>query len=299
MTNILAVGIATIDIINTTERFPQEDDEVRAISQEIRRGGNATNTLVVLSQLGHQCEWIGCMAEDSSARLIGRDLDSYGIAYSHCEKHASGATPTSYITLNRQNGSRTIVHYRNLPELSAASFNKLPLEKFDWIHFEARNVEETRHMISRAINMEKTVPISIEIEKHRENLQALFTDADYYFFSKAFATSGGGKECFSTAEELLRHYRKLIPEAILVCTWGEKGAYALKDNQLYYSPAPQVDLVVDTIGAGDTFIAGFIHATLSKDQSGNQADSDLSARMNYACTLAAKKCAVYGFNNLN
>ena len=49
MANILAVGIATIDIINRVNGYPHEDDEIRAISQSIRRGGNATNTLVVLS----------------------------------------------------------------------------------------------------------------------------------------------------------------------------------------------------------------------------------------------------------
>jgi len=294
MSNILAVGIATLDIINTTNGFPQEDDEVRAISQDIRRGGNATNTLVVLSQLGHRCEWIGCLAVDTSARLITDDLDSYRVTYTHCEKYANGVTPTSYITLNKQNGSRTIVHYRDLPELSSASFNNVPLEKFDWLHFEARNVDETRHMISRAINMEKAIPISVEIEKHRENLQTLFAGADYYFFSKAFATSGSGSEYFSTAEELLLHYRKLIPDAVLICTWGDKGAYALENDQLYYSPAPHVNSVVDTIGAGDTFIAGFIHATLSS----NKANNDLSTQLNYACTLAAKKCSTVGFKNL-
>ena len=187
MTNILAVGIATIDIINTTDGFPREDDEVRAVSQETRRGGNATNTLVVLSQLGHQCEWIGCLADDTSAQLIKKDLDEYNVDYSHCEVLENGVTPTSYITLNQQNGSRTIVHYRDLPELSSASFENVSLERFDWIHFEGRNTAETVKMLSQVRNTEKTIPISIEIEKPRDNLETLFGKADIYFFSRAFA----------------------------------------------------------------------------------------------------------------
>ena len=59
MAHVLAVGVATLDIINEVESYPPEDGEVRALAQAIRRGGNASNTLVVLSQLGHSCEWAG------------------------------------------------------------------------------------------------------------------------------------------------------------------------------------------------------------------------------------------------
>jgi ketohexokinase len=43
MAKILAVGIATLDIINTVERYPLLDGETRALSQHKTRGGNATN----------------------------------------------------------------------------------------------------------------------------------------------------------------------------------------------------------------------------------------------------------------
>ena len=49
MAKILAVGIATLDIINTVDRYPEEDSEIRALSQHQTRGGNATNTLRVES----------------------------------------------------------------------------------------------------------------------------------------------------------------------------------------------------------------------------------------------------------
>ena len=64
MARILGVGIATLDIINTVDGYPAEDSEVRAIHQRICRGGNATNTLVVLSQLGHRCAWAGVLADE-------------------------------------------------------------------------------------------------------------------------------------------------------------------------------------------------------------------------------------------
>ncbi|WP_455376185.1 PfkB family carbohydrate kinase [Kaarinaea lacus] len=286
MANILAVGIATIDIINTTDGFPQEDDEVRAVDQEIRRGGNATNSLVVLSQLGHHCQWLGCLADDASAQLIVNDLKQYNVNLEYCEVHRGGVTPTSYITLNSKNGSRTIVHYRNLPEMSAETFDRIKPADYNWIHFEGRNVEQTKSMLSAVNALQSKIPVSVEIEKQRENLEDLFVGADIYFFSRAFAKS----ESHDSADLFLQHYRKLIPDALLVCTWGSEGAYALENNQLYFFSAPKLHNVVDTVGAGDTFIAGFIHASLSGD--------DLPARLKFACEIAAKKCGTKGFSHL-
>jgi len=286
MANILAIGIATIDIINTTDGFPEEDQEVRAINQEIRRGGNATNTLVVLSQFSHQCQWLGTLADDQSATLIASDLRSHNIQFENCERFPNATTPTSYITLNQLNGSRTIVHYRDLPELSATAFEKIDLSAIDWIHFEGRNVKQTKKMLSRIKNSKLKIPVSIEIEKQRDGLEALYSGADIYFFSKAFASL----ENYDDAEHFLRQYRALIPDATLICTWGSAGAYALEDQKLFFSAAPKLDNVIDTIGAGDTFIAAFIHAAINGEP--------LVSRLQHACAIAAKKCTVKGFDGL-
>ena len=75
MATVLAVGIATVDVINVVASYPVEDDEVRALSHSVRRGGNATNTLVVLSQLGHVCEWAGVWVDEPDAEIVRADLD--------------------------------------------------------------------------------------------------------------------------------------------------------------------------------------------------------------------------------
>lgn len=285
MANILAVGIAALDIINTTDGFPQEDEEVRALSQEIRRGGNSSNTLTVLSQLNHHCHWLGSLANDSAAKMITDDFKIYGIEFAGCEIHPGHTTPTSYITLNKLNGSRTIVHYRDLPEMSAGNFKKCSLGQFDWIHFEGRNVEQTREMLAYLKETNVRSIVSIEIEKDRKNLQDLYTGADIYFFSKAFAANNN----HSDPENFLRHYRTLIPDALLVCTWGSEGAYALEKHELMFSAAPAIK-AIDTVGAGDTCNAGFIHAQLS--------GKSIIDSLAFACELAAKKCAMQGFKGL-
>ena len=123
MANILGIGIATLDIINTVDGYPKEDTEVRALSQRVCRGGNATNTLVVLSQLGHCCTWGGVWVDEPDGQRILDDLTHYGINTNPCRVETQGKAPTSYIILNQKNGSRTIVHYRNLLEFNHRSFS--------------------------------------------------------------------------------------------------------------------------------------------------------------------------------
>jgi len=142
--NILGIGIATLDIVNTVDGYPREDSKVR-------RGGNVTNTLVVLSQLGHRCSWGGVLAKEPDTAYILRDLERHHIDYRYCRQVEDGTAPTSYILLNRRNGSRTIIHYRDLPEFTHREFRRIDLSPFHWIHFEGRDVAHTRKMLERCV----------------------------------------------------------------------------------------------------------------------------------------------------
>ena len=131
MSHILGIGIAVLDIIYTVADYPAEDDEIRALNQRQSLGGNAVNTLAVLSQLGHQCSWAGVYASDQGAQFIHDQLASFAIDSGWSRRQATGKTPTSYIILNSRNGSRTIVHYRDLTEYAFTDFDKINLPGFD------------------------------------------------------------------------------------------------------------------------------------------------------------------------
>ena len=125
---LLGIGVATLDIINELEAYPPEDAEVRALSQRIACGGNVANTLKVLSILGHRGSFGGVFSADPDGERVRNDLQSWGINLVHCRVESDGRTPTSYVCLNRRNGSRTIVHYRDLPEYRCADFEGIDLE---------------------------------------------------------------------------------------------------------------------------------------------------------------------------
>jgi fructokinase len=46
---------------------------------------------------------------------------------------------------------------------------------------------------------------------------------------------------------------------IILCTLGENGAFCItKEGLSYYDPGYQIELI-DTVGSGDAFSAGFVH----------------------------------------
>lgn len=285
MANILGVGIATLDIINTVNGYPAEDSEVRALAQRICRGGNCTNTLVVLSQLGHHCSWAGTLAKEPDAGHIVADLEQYNIDVQYCEIKSTGKVPTSYIMLNAQNGSRSIVHYRDLDELSVSAFKKIQLQNFDWIHFEGRNIENTLAMVKHLKHHCPDIPCSLEVEKQRDGIESLYEFFDVVIFSKAFCNVTG----FNTTESFIKTIRQQYQLSTVIIPWGDSGAYASgSEHALLFEPAVSLAKVVDSLGAGDTFNAGIINALLN--------EKTLNDALQSANQIAAYKCTIEGFS---
>lgn len=286
MARILGVGIATIDIINTVDRYPLEDEEVRAKAQRRVRGGNATNTLVALSQLGHHCSWLGTYVDDANFAIVRQNLCLHGIDYATAIRAWSGSMPISTIIEVESTGSRTIVHYRDLPELHDQDFQATTLQVYDWLHFEGRNIEATRTMMAKARG-ENRLKISLEVEKPRADIESLFDDADLILFSKHYAQCQG----FDNPERFLLSQKKRIKHAVLTCAWGKQGAGACDGSGRYhFQVAPKLEKVLDTVGAGDVFNAGFIHGMLT--------GHTLASTLADAVQLASKKCSMIGLDQL-
>jgi ketohexokinase len=288
MARILGTGIATLDIINSVDGYPTEDSEVRALAQRVCLGGNTTNTLSILAQAGHECRLAATLAGDMAGQRIANELELRGIDLRHTRRIEHGSAPTSYITLNQRNGSRSIVHYRDLPEFSVGDFMDIALDDgFDWLHFEARNCDDLAVILAYARSIVRDQPISLEIEKERVGLDALWSYPDIIIFSRAFAQGRG----FDAPADFLHTARTWAAQATLVLPWGDQGAWALThDAELLHSPAFPPPKVVDTLGAGDTFNAGLIHALLA----GRAFDLALED----ANRLAGRKVGQEGFDHL-
>jgi ketohexokinase len=278
------VGIATLDVVSVVARYPAEDAEVRASERHWRRGGNCTNSLAVLAQLGHEAVWVGTVADDADARVLLAAAARERIDTRRRVTCAGGRTPVSHVVRSRETGSRTIVHYRDLPELSAEAFAAVPLQGFDWVHFEGRNVAALRPMLARVRDF--GIRCSLEVEKPREGIEDLFALPDLLFFSRDYALRRG---C-AGPRDLLRSVPRR-PGQVLVCAWGADGAVALDEaGALHASPAFPPAALADTLGAGDAFNAAWVDGTLR--------GLSVAAALREACRLAGRKCGLDGLDGL-
>jgi ketohexokinase len=285
--HFLLLGVAALDIVNETDGYPREDSEIRSLARREAPGGNATNTASVLVQAGHRCTLGASLAPDPEGRRLQTLLEARKIDLTAAFRPDTGHTPVSYITVNRDNGSRTIVHYRDLAEYPLRAFEAIDLGVFDWIHFEGRDVDETRRMLERARATVTDQPVSLEVEKPREGIDSLIDLADVVIFSGHYARARG----FDQPMRFLEATRATHARPILVCTWGAEGAVALDARGTHCaSPGYPPPVVVDTVGAGDSFNAGLLDALTS--------GRDLPTAMERACRLAGRKCGRIGLEGL-
>jgi ketohexokinase len=187
--------------------------------------------------------------------------------------------PTSYILLSEATGSRSIVHYRDLPEYLAADFCELDLREFDWVHFEGRATDQLAAMLRRARET-PGISVSLEVEKPRPGIEDLFGYADLLLFSRDYARAKGYVDAVGLLQDL-------PPGSVASCTWGASGAWAVdREGQMHHAPASRLEKVVDTVGAGDVFNAGMIQAMGRR--------LPLREALEQSVSLAGAKCAQNG-----
>lgn len=255
MAQILVTGVATVDHILDIADYPREDAKLRALASVTLPGGNAANTAGVLAQAGHRVDLAATIAVGSEGAALLSLLRERGIGTDTCVR-VPGRVPTSHILRARDTGSRTIVHFRDLPELAAAEFRRITLSGYDWFHFEGRNPCALPAMLRAARGAVVDSPLSLELEKPRQGLDQALPLADVLLFSRGWAQARGMVD----PEAFIDRAARERPEQVQTLTWGRRGAWIARGGEVWHcAPQPGV-VVVDSVGAGDTFNAGLIDA---------------------------------------
>jgi ketohexokinase len=226
--------------------------------------------------------------------LILADLERYAIDTRLAVRHPGRSTPTSYIALSRATGTRTIVHHRDLPELSAAELDAgLTAQRgwlgagCRWVHFEGRNIDETAVMLRVVRERLPGVPISLELEKLRPGCEQLLQGPDLILFSRSFAQATGAPD----AVTFLTDWAPRSTARHCTLAWGEQGAYGWTSRVGWaHVPARPPERLVDTLGAGDVFNAAVIDGLLRR--------LTLPAVLGRANHLAGHKCGRQGLAGL-
>ncbi|KAK2698686.1 hypothetical protein QWA68_002635 [Fusarium oxysporum] len=213
MKHLIAVGACYLDTIltNVTSTavpfFPSEDSKLRATSLNIRRGGNCPNSLQVLEQLLsehdtlklHLVSPLPAAASSATQRVISSFGAQSNIDFNHCVyREESTEAASSYIIRSEASGSRTLVNYNDLLEMTEDEFGNIARsfnpDQEIWWHFEGRIPDTIQSCIRLLRNVLPKATISVEIEKPgREGLPELAAEADVVFYSRSWAEYALGR----------------------------------------------------------------------------------------------------------
>lgn len=267
-------------------------------SLDLAIGGAESNLAIGLSRLGVPAAWISRVGDDPLGTRVVREIRAEGVQV-HCRIDPS--RPTGLMVKSRPSGATTRVdYYRSGSAASALSPEDVPaglLESAEIVHLSgltsllspsahATNVAAVQRAVAAG------VPVSLDVNFRsrlgsREHLAALLGEVlehvDLLF---------GGPEELSLlvpgADEADPHglLRALAREGRqVVVKLGAAGAAALVGEELVEAPGHRVD-VLDTVGAGDSFVAGYLSAQLE--------GLDPAARLARADACGALTCTAAG-----
>ena len=215
-------------------------------------GGNAVNVAVYLRRLGMESSYVGAVGSDENGERLRRALLEKGVDVSRL-RVIDGPTAVSHVRM--LDGDRVFGEYE---EGVMADFHPMQ-EDVDflcvhdlaaatlWGHAESVLPELRRRGIPTAFDASES-PLC-------ETARIALPHTTLFFFSDSNSED-------DALRDKLRALRSMGPE-LVIATRGGRGSLAYDGTEFHTADAIPCS-VVDTLGAGDSYIAGFLAAWLSR-----------------------------------
>ncbi len=278
MKKIAIVGSINTDMVFETDRAPVCGETVSGKSFSFAFGGKGANEAVAVARLGAKAVLFGAVGDDvfsaeNIKNLKREKVDVQNVqTITNCYGGVAGITLTS--------GKNSIVVASGANAKYTASM--LAKSKDELIKCEALGVqaEIDVKVIEKAIDiMHKAGKIVVFNPSPMQNFDAKLYEQSTYIVVNEIEISGM-PDFVSVENELKKYPNKLI------LTQGDKGAYYFDGEKICNVPAVKIKKVVDTTGAGDTFLGAFLVAV-----SGGK---NIKEAIEFACKCASLKCAKLG-----
>ena len=260
MTRLLGIGDNTVDIyVDQGMQFP---------------GGNAVNVAVLAARLGARASYLGCIGRDRFGALIRNALQLENVDISHLRVIDA---PNSWSRIRHVGNDRVFdgsrPSLRGAYELTADDFAYIG--EHDIVHTSIYSkIEDDLPAIGQVASC---LSFDYSSEYHAAYIRDTAPGLDVAFLSDA---EGSDAAC----KALCRDIAALGP-ATVVITRGRKGAIGYHNGA--FDDQPVLDgPIVDTLGAGDGFIAGFLLA--------RQAGQTLSTALKRGAENALRVCTERG-----
>ncbi len=266
---VLCIGQAVLDCITRNiDESSLKERSARAESIRLSAGGDALNESIIFSRLGNKTSLACITGEDDAGGLIRQILERNGVDTSLMLRRDDVDTVIADI-LVKADGSRRSINskaislngYHLSPEiahgydvLTLASLFRAPLDDADNV----RDIVYEAKKEGCLVFADTKVPVytGVRLQDYEDvlpHLDGIFpneTEASYF----TGIDPKTDEDYFRMAEVFLN---KSVKRVIIKA--GGRGAYYLDQQQRIHQEALQTE-IVDTTGAGDNFVAGFITA---------------------------------------
>lgn len=239
------VGLATLDYIYYTTKYPENNTKVKTNDYRRYVGGPAANAAITYALLGGNAVLVTCLGGSSEAGVISEILKSYGVTVINCAKDKG--LPNIASIMVDEGGNRTIFSGQNRFREIDLDFDITP----DFCLFDLNQQEISLELLTR---ME--CPVILDAGSWKDNTERFLAKADTVISSETFR-GPLGQTIFEMDD---------LSGKELAITRGEKDIL-LKDSFI----AVGKTTCVDTLGAGDIFHGAYCYARYELQKSFSEA----------------------------
>lgn len=293
---VLSVGMMVCDTVLTPVSqsiFQMEKAEIE--EPVVTTGGDALNVAVTLAALGMPVSIAGRLGNDKAGMTVLELIEEKGIDTRYIVWDESCKTSVSYLLLDENGEKHSLSNTRICHRLCAGDVPDQAIEEADIVFFgSALQMRQMDHggaacLFKRAHLMGKTTAMDTAISDDLDSwenafarLKPVLKETDIFLPSYIEASNLTG---LKEPEQIAACFKE---SGVKVCgiKLGSKGCYITDFTQEYHLPCFTDFKAVDTTGAGDSFVGGFLWAYLKK--------WDLKECAEFASAVAAHNVAAKG-----
>ena len=289
---VCGLGTIAMDVLMQVDMLPQKDGFCMVENTSYQPGGSGSNVIVQLARLGAECGYIAALSKDRYGLDILNNLKAEGVDTSCMEVFDKGVTLHTDIVID-QNGDKFIMLNMGdtFEKLEYDDMKKLYVEKTKVFYTDLcpgkpamKAITAARNRgIETVFNMQVGLATMNGLGVSKEELLACIREVDVFAPCRQGVFDLTGTENLDECCGYLRNYT----DAVLLFTLGSGGSAAYdRDGTKYEVPCKKVN-VIDTTGAGDSYMGGFIYSYCIKGK-------DLLSSMRFATSCAAHTCSGLG-----
>jgi ribokinase len=238
------IASINIDVFYRLDRFLSMGETTNVDEYKILLGGKGCNQAVMLKALGTNPVAFGALGDDPMEQMARTMLEEKGLSTSSILKKA-GSTGLALIQLIEQDNAITVIPGNNkkITKAEVDAFFKTNDLTHLVLCFET-NMDAVEYIIQEA--KKRDVVVIVNPAPMREFPPSMLDAIDYFIPNEIEAKQLFGDDIHTKVEAM---------QGKLVVTMGDKGVLYY-DHGVKHMPAQKIT-VVDTVGAGDSFVAGF------------------------------------------